>query len=141
MQANLIDECPKELSCSKGIPSNLFEFVRYSLGQRQTNETPMKSYDQSYWLRKNGTYNAAPWVVSFGPVSIMTLTHCCSSQALFERNIVDFCQHLSHYGIQVSAHEVPKIELGTKMMSLGLILDSPDAEGGMMIRTPFSKNE
>lgn len=139
-QRELLDMEPRQLACAKGIPSNMKEFVRYSLGQRQTTEVELKGYDQGYYLRKKGSYSAAPWIVSFGPVSAMTLTYCCAIKSRFPRNVADFCKHLAGYGIFIHPNDVPASDLGSTMTNLGLILDSPDAEGGMMISSPFKLN-
>ena len=139
-QRELLDMEPRQLACAKGIPSNMMEFVRYSLGQRQTAEVELKGYDQGYYLRKKGAYSAAPWIVSFGPVAAMTLTYCCAIKSKFPRNVADFCKHLTGYGIYIHPNDVPASDLGSTMTNLGLILDSPDAEGGMMISSPFKLN-
>ena len=139
-QRELLDREPRQLACAKGIPSNILEFVRYVLGQRQTGEIELKGYDQGYLLRKRGAYAAAPWVVSFGPVAAMTLTYCCAVKSNYPRNIADFCSYLSSYGIYIHPNDVPASDLGSTMKNLGLILDSPDAEGGMMITPPFNQH-
>jgi hypothetical protein len=139
-QRELLDMEPRQLACAKGIPSNMMEFIRYSLGQRQTAEVELKGYDQGYYLRKKGAYSAAPWCVSFGPVAAMTLTYCCAIKSKFPRNVADFCKHLAGYGICIHPNDVPASDLGSTMTNLGLILDSPDAEGGMMISSPFKFN-
>jgi hypothetical protein len=139
-QRELLDMEPRQLACAKGIPSNMMEFVRYSLGQRQTAEVELKGYDQGYYLRKKGAYSAAPWIISFGPVAAMTLTYCCATKSKFPRNVADFCKHLAGYGICIHPNDVPASDLGSTMTNLGLILDSPDAEGGMMISSPFKLN-
>lgn len=139
-QRELLDMEHRELACAKGIPSNMMEFISYSLSQRQTSEVELKGYDQGYYLRKKGTYSAAPWIISFGPVAAMTLTYCCASKSKFPRNVADFCKHLAGYGICIHPNDVPASDLGSTMTNLGLILDSPDAEGGMMISSPFKLN-
>ena len=30
-------------------------------------------------MRKSGTYSAAPWIISLGPASVISLAHCCTS--------------------------------------------------------------
>ena len=137
----LLDKEPRQLACAKGIPSNMIEFVKYALGQRQTSEVELKGYDQGYFLRKKGSYSAAPWIVSLGPVSAMALTYCCAVESKFPRNIADFCSHLASYGIYIHPSDFSKSELGSVMTNLGLVLDSPDAEGGMMVYSPFNKGE
>jgi hypothetical protein len=139
-QRELLDMETRQLACAKGIPANMMEFVRYSLGQRQTAEVELKGYDQGYYLRKKGGYPAAPWCVSFGPVAAITLTYCCAIKSNFPRNVADFCKHLAGYGICIHPNDISSSDLGSTMTNLGLILDSPDAEGGMMISSPFKLN-
>ena len=108
-----------------------------SLGNAQTSEAGMDTYDQGYYLRKRGNYKTAPWIVSLGPVSVLTLVHCCTHRAKGPRTVEDFCRHLTHYGIEIRAQDVPRSDLGQTLRNLGLVLDSPDAEGGMVLVSPF----
>ena len=137
----MIERDPKMLTCKDGITSNMLEFFDYIIRQRRTNDIDLKGYDQGYLSRKSGEYSAAPWVLSFGPVAVMALTHCCANDAKFPKNIRDFCEHLEAYGISISTHDLAEGNLGVTMRNLGIILDSPDAEGGMMITSPFSSSE
>ena len=132
-----IDENPRVVAGKEGIGSNISEFVRHVLGQRQTSEAGMDSYDQGYYLRKRGNYKTAPWVVSLGPVSVLSLVHCCTHRAKGPRTVEDFCRHLAAYGIEIRAQDVPRSDLGQTLRNLGLVLDSPDAEGGMVLVSPF----
>ena len=137
----LVDREPRHLSCAKGIPANIFEFLSYTLRQRRTADEELRSYDQGYYMRKSGLYSAAPWIVSLGPASVISLAHCCTSTSRMPKTVVDFCDHLSGYGIFVQANDVPSNELGQTLRNLGLIVDSPDAEGGMVIVPPFQMIE
>ena len=132
-----IDENPRVVAGKEGIGSNISEFLRHVLGQRQTSEAGMDTYDQGYYLRKKGNYKTAPWIVALGPVSVLTLVHCCSHRAKGPRTVEDFCRHLGNYGIEVRAQDVPHNDLGQTLRNLGLVLDSPDAEGGMVLVNPF----
>lgn len=132
-----IDDNPRVVAGKEGIGSNIGEFLRHVLGQRQTSEAGMDSYDQGYYLRKRGNYKTAPWIVSLGPVSVLTLVHCCTHLAKGPRTVEDFCRHLSNYGIEIRAQDVPQSDLGQTLRNLGLVLDSPDAEGGMVLVSPF----
>ena len=49
------------------------------------------------------------------------------------------CDHLSRYGILIGRDEVASSDLGQKLRLLGLVLDSPDAESGMLVLPPFPK--
>jgi len=72
-----------------------------------------------------------------GPVSILALVHCCLRDAAGPRSIQKLCQHLAAYGIRVDRDNVTTGDLGRKLRMLGLVLDSPDAESGMLLVPPF----
>jgi len=127
----------RTIACKKGIGSNISEFARYTLGQRRTNNDALRSYDQGYFLRKRGEHNSAPWVVSLGPVAVLALAHCCLREAAGPRSVLRLCQHLERYGLEVDRDDVSMSELGRNLRMLGLVLDSPDAEGGMLLVPPF----
>lgn len=131
------DEQARTVACKKGIGSNLIEFGRHTLGQRQTNNESLRGYDQGYVLRKRGEHKSSPWIVSLGPVAVLALTHCCLREAAGPRSVQRLMNHLSWYGINVDQDDVSKSDLGRKLRMLGLVLDSPDAESGMLLVPPF----
>lgn len=131
------DKNARTIACKKGIGSNLVEFVRHVLGQRQTANETLRGYDQGYFLSKKAEYAAAPWILSMGPVAILALVHCCLKDAAGPRSIQKLCQHLGFYGIHVNRDDVTSSDLGKKLRMLGLVLDSPDAESGMLLIPPF----
>jgi hypothetical protein len=97
----------------------------------------MRGYDQGYILGKKGDHNRGQWIVSMGPVSILALVHCCLRDAAGPRSIQKLCQHLGLYGIGIHRDDVNTSDLGRKLRTLGLILDSPDAESGILLIPPF----
>lgn len=127
----------RTLACKKGIGSNLVEFARYVLGKRQAAESSLRSYDQSYVLNKRGTANSSPWVVSLGPVALLALVHCCLRQFRGPRSVRYLSRHLEKYGISMSVENISSSEIGKELRMLGLILDSPDAESGILLVPPF----
>jgi hypothetical protein len=46
---------------------------------------------------------------------------------------------LARYGLDVDRDDVSKSELGRRLRMLGLVLDSPDAESGMLLVPPFEE--
>lgn len=130
----------RTIACKKGIGANLLEFSRYVLGQRQTQNEVLRGYDQGYVLRKKGNHSSAPWVVSLGPVAILAFVHCCLRESSGPRSVSRLCQHLEAYGIRVSSEDVTSGELGRSLRMLGLVLDSPDAESGMLLVHPFGNS-
>jgi hypothetical protein len=129
---------PRKLAIKQGVGKNMEEFLRHSLGQRETQEIGLESYDQGYLLSRNGSYSRAPWVLAAGPVMILTLAYACTSDGSGVRTVEDLCKHLGEYGVKISPDEVAASELGASLRTLGLVLDSPDAEGGMVLLDPFS---
>lgn len=143
IQATLADVREREaraLNCKKGIGANILEFARHALGQRQTAIQLLRGYDQGYVLRKKGSSPSSPWVVSLGPVSVLALVHCALAGMGGPRSIHRLGQHLEAYGIVVDRHDIARNDLGQQLRMLGLVLDSPDAESGMLLLPPFPSN-
>ncbi|MOA62201.1 hypothetical protein D3C78_1875500 [compost metagenome] len=44
---------------------------------------------------------------------------------------------MAAYGIVVDRHDIARNDLGHQLRMLGLVLDSPDAESGMLLLPPF----
>jgi hypothetical protein len=135
--AELQGEQSRTIACKKGIGSNLVEFARHTLGQRQTANDSLRGYDQGYLLKKKGEYAAAPWIVSLGPVAILALVHCCLDEVNGPRSVHRLAEHLQCYGIRVDQDDLASSDLGRHLRMLGLVLDSPDAESGMLLVPPF----
>lgn len=137
----LLDQEARTINCKKGIGSNLIEFCQYTLGQRQTLDPTLRGYDQGYFLKKRGSHRAAPWVLSPGPVAILAMAHCCLHEARGPRSVQRLASHLAHYGIECDINGLNASELGRQLRMLGLVLDSPDAESGMLLVPPFSSKD
>jgi hypothetical protein len=135
--ADLWEADPKLVACKGGSSNSLFEFIRYSLGQKQTAEVHKRNYDQSYWLRKKGNYNSAPWIIDIGPAAILAMVYCCSYGHDQNRTIQDLINHLKSYGLIISQKDLITSNLLNTLTTLQVVGDSPDAEGGMVIINPF----
>lgn len=138
--SEVLESEARALLCKKGIGSNLMEFARHCLGQRQTASPSLRGYDQGYVLRKKGSSPSSPWVVSLGPASVLALTHCALAGMGGPRSIQRLVQHLGAYGIAVDRNDIANSDLGHQLRMLGLVLDSPDAESGMLLLPPFPKS-
>ncbi|MDG1004576.1 MAG: hypothetical protein P8N58_06815 [Emcibacteraceae bacterium] len=134
---DIIEFDPRIIAGKKGVSSNIKEFLQHVLGQRQTSEAGLDNYDQGFFLAKKNNAKSGRWVVSLGPVSVLAMVHSCTYNAHGPRTIDNLCQHLSEYGIEIDAQEVADSMLGQTLRNLGLVLDSPDAEGGMVLINPF----
>lgn len=127
----------RAILCRKGIGSNIMEFARHVLGQRQAASAVLRGYDQGYALRKKGASASSPWIVGLGPVAVLTLVHCSLANTSGPRSVRRLAQHLAAYGIAVDHRDVAQNDLGHQLRMLGLVLDSPDAESGMLLVPPF----
>ena len=134
---SLCESEARALGCTKGIGKNLLEFARHVLGQRQTAAQLLKGYDQGYVLKKKGSSPSSPWIVSLGPVAVLALVHCALHGMGGPRSIHTLGQHLEAYGVAVDRHDIARNDLGHQLRMLGLVLDSPDAESGMLLLPPF----
>jgi len=130
----------RAMNCKKGIGANMVEFARHVLGQRDPAEPLLRGYDQGYVLKKKGASASSPWVVSLGPVAVLALVHCALAGVSGPRSIHRLGQHLGAYGIAIDRHDIAGNDLGHQLRMLGLVLDSPDAESGMLLLPPFTSN-
>jgi hypothetical protein len=127
----------RALNCKKGIGANMLEFARHALGQRLPAVQLLRGYDQGYVLKKKGNSPSSPWVVSLGPVAVLALVHCALAGMGGPRSIHRLGEHLSAYGIVADRQDIALNDLGHQLRMLGLVLDSPDAESGMLLLPPF----
>lgn len=125
------------IRCKKGTGSNVFEFSRHVLGQRQAAVDVLRGYDQGYVLRKKTTARNSPWVVAFGPVAALAMVHCSLAETRGPASVRRLSQHLGRYGVIVDRSAIAQNDLGHQLRMLGLVLDSPDAESGMLMVPPF----
>jgi hypothetical protein len=132
------DRETRTITCKKGIGSNLVEFSQYTLGQRQTMDEALRGYDQGYFLRKRGEARNSPWVLALGPAAVLAMAHCCLHEVRGPRSVQRLAMHMANYGIEFDLHELNESDLGHQLRMLGLVLDSPDAESGMLLVPPFA---
>ena len=135
------DEETRAINCKAGIGSNLVDFGTYTLGQRQTANEALRGYDQGYFLRKQSEAKNASWVFSMGPVAILAMVHSCLKDGNGPRSVKRLSDHLSWYGIEIGVEDINQSDLGRNLRMLGLVLDSPDAESGMLLLPPFTRSQ
>jgi hypothetical protein len=134
---DLSDREARTLLCRKGVGSNVMEFARHVLYQRQVANPILRGYDQGYVLRKRSAAKSSPWICAPGPVAILLLVHCSLAKLAGPRSVHRLAQHMAAYGIVVDHRKIDSNELGAQLRMLGLVLDSPDAESGMLLVPPF----
>ena len=55
---------------------------------------------------EKGDYRSSPWIVSMGPVSVISMAFACTSLKEGPATIEDFCNHIRSYGIELDIEEV-----------------------------------
>jgi len=135
---DLADQESRALRCGKGVGSNVMEFARHVLYQRLAENQLLRGYDQGYVLRKRGSAKNSQWICAPGPVALLALVHCSLAGLSGPRSVQRLAQHLEAYGIMVGHREIATNGLGHQLRMLGLVLDSPDAESGMLLIPPFA---
>ena len=124
--------------CKKGTSKNVLEFLEHVTRQRITSEVGLESYDQGYYLRKKGAYSSAPWVVGLGPLSVLLMVHCADSKEIGPCTVQKLAQQLSNYGIDANLQLSKGGSLNKLLREMSIAVDSPDAEGGMVISSPLA---
>ncbi len=135
---DLVEQEARALHCANGIGKNLVEFARHVLGQRQAAIPLLRGYDQGYALCKSGSYSNSPWTLSLGPVAVLAMVHCALHGMGGPRSVHRLAEHLAEYGVIVNRNDIGQNDLGQQLRMLGLLLDSPDAESGMLLLPPFA---
>jgi hypothetical protein len=135
--ADLMDRESRTLHCRRGVGSNVMEFARYVLYQRPVANPILRGYDQGYVLRRRTSGKNSPWICAPGPVAILMLVHCSLARLAGPRSVHRLAQHMAEYGIVVDHKKIASNELGSQLRMLGIVLDSPDAESGMLLVPPF----
>ncbi|MFO1325429.1 MAG: hypothetical protein U1F15_15390 [Burkholderiales bacterium] len=131
----------RTILCKSGIGSNIQEFSRHTLGQRQSATETLRGYDQGYFLRKRSEARNSPFIVSLGPAAVLAVVHCCLRESAGPRSVQRLSDHLAGYGVEIDLDDIATSDLGKNLRMLGLVLDSPDAESGMLLMPPFTGTE
>ena len=136
----LLESDTRRFQCKSGRTKNIVEFLQHTLQQRRTSERGLEPYDQGFYIKKRGVHNNAKWEVALGPVAVIALVHSCTKNLAGKANMDDLLDHLGRYGIDLSQDNREDSSLVATLRGLGLVLDSPDAEGGMALVEPLEDN-
>lgn len=113
--------------------THLLRFVMTTLSQNmQPKEVRFARYDQSYMVRHRTHSLRSASIINAGAVTLMTLVHCCSykNSTVLLSNLLDA---MLTYGIAVPKGETMQ-KFKRQLRELGLTIDSPDAESGMVLQ-------
>ncbi len=132
----LLEGNPQVTSCRSGLTNNLREFWLYALAKRQVRHRSDAEYDQGAWCQKRGG-ERGPWAVQPGPLALCLAAHCCATERGIGATVKDLQEYLLRYGIGSQQGDFIRGPLAPRMRGLGIVVDSPDAEGGMGILDPL----
>ncbi|MBW0147862.1 hypothetical protein [Marinobacter arenosus] len=134
----MIESDRRIAECKKGSSKNVLEFLGHVARQRMTSEAGLESYDQGYYVEKRGNYASAPWVLGLGPLSTILMVHCAASKVVGPCTVQDLCKQLAGYGIEAELALGAGESLGKRLRDMSIAIDSPDAEGGMVLVSPLA---
>ncbi len=131
------NEEPELMLCTKTGPFSepFFTSIYYALRQHDTRDRTESHFDQGYWAKKDR--KNAPWKFWPGPVALVLFTHLASIEGAGDSTAGGFSDLLGQFGIKIDIKEINSGRVGKDLRNLGLVVDSPDAEGGMLINDPF----
>ena len=129
------------MMCDKTGPFSepFYTAIYYCLRQHYPKNPIDSHFDQGYWAKKKKTRKTSPWEFRPGPVALVLFTHLASIEGGGESTAGGFRDLLSQFGIKIGTKEINSGRVGKDMRNLGLVVDSPDAEGGMLINDPFGE--
>ena len=136
--SEIIDSNPAltKLDKSGAYSINLYWFCRYVLGQFTPKDKSKKHLDQGFFGKKSAEHDSAPWLVELGTNAVLAMVACCAQEG-FQVTTVDLRDQLSKFGVVASIEDLTEGNIGKQLRGLGLVVDSPDAEGGMAISFPY----
>jgi hypothetical protein len=134
----MMEDDPKVAECKKGTSKNVLEFLEHIARQRITSEAGLEGYDQGYYIEKRGNYSSSPWVVGLGPLSTLLMVHCAASRVTGPCTVQNLCVQLAGYGISAEMALGKGESLNKRLRDMSIAIDSPDAEGGMVISSPLA---
>lgn len=107
-----------------------------NLRQRNVADTAFAHYDQSYLARRRAARKNAPYVVIPGSALLLTLVFCCTKRSRTVVTLKTFREYLLNLGFAIKQSQIASFTL--QLRNLGLTMDSPDAEEGVIILSPFT---
>ncbi|TNJ10650.1 hypothetical protein CF107_11735 [Aeromonas veronii] len=137
----MIESDPQVSECKKGSSKNVLEFLDHVARKRIPSETELEGYDQGYYIEKRGNHRSSPWVVGLGPLSTLLMVHCAASRVTGPCTVQNLCEQLAGYGISAEMALGQGESLNKKLRDMSIAIDSPDAEGGMVIASPLAKSD
>jgi hypothetical protein len=119
-----------------------FKNIKESLGYLCTRKSSSKEKyisDVNYLFDKNGTSLNSPYFLKISSGLISTLTSLIFLRKEDSNSFIsglEFIKGLNEYNIQLSINDISTGNIKDTMLSLGIVIDCPDTEGGVLIIKP-----
>lgn len=116
---------------------NIVEFLEHAPKKQEPEVDSKNSYDQGYWFNKIGLHRAAPWEFQPGSVGVYVMAYLnCKEERMSSVSVDDHLEFIGRYGMAYNQSTLALGQWGNTLRALGLIVSSPDADGGIMIQSP-----
>jgi hypothetical protein len=116
--------------------------IKESLGYLCTRKSSSKEKyisDVNFLFDKNGSSLNSPYFLKISSGLISTLTSLIFLRKEDSNSFIsglEFIQGLNEYNIQLSINDISSGNIKDTMLSLGIVIDCPDTEGGVLIIKP-----
>jgi hypothetical protein len=117
---------------------NIKESLGYLCSKKASTREKFIS-DVNFLFDKIGTSLNSPYTMRISPGLISTLTSLIFLRKQEGNTFIsglEFIQGLNDYNIQLSINDISSGEIKNTMLSLGIVVDCPDTEGGVLIIKP-----
>jgi hypothetical protein len=110
------------------------------LGRKKTSSGDYSRYipDVNFLFCQNKNKQGNPFMFELSPGIISVLTGLIFKRLNGQNFIsgLEFVNEIKHYNIELSIKDISEGPINKIMLSLGIIVDSPDTEGGVLIVRP-----
>jgi hypothetical protein len=119
-----------------------FKNIKESLGYLCTRKSSSKEKyisDVNFLFDKNGSSLNSPYYLKISSGLISTLTSLIFLRKDDSNTFIsglEFIKGLNEYNIQLSINDISSGDIKNTMLSLGIVIDCPDTEGGVLIIKP-----
>ena len=128
-----------EISENSGTLKNIKESLEY-LGRKKTSSGDYSRYipDVNFLFCQNKNKQGNPFMFELSPGIISVLTGLIFKRLNGQNFIsgLEFVNEIKNYNIELSIKDISEGPINKIMLSLGIIVDSPDTEGGVLIVRP-----
>jgi hypothetical protein len=117
---------------------NIKESLEY-LCSRKTSTNSKFISDVNFIFEKSTSSNNAPYIFNISAGVISTLTALIFLRQNYTYEFIsglEFIKELQKYNIELSIRDISEGKIKETLLSLGIVIDSPDTEGGILIMKP-----